>query len=373
MRNRVFHVPRVIVVVVCASCLMLCTDTTKAATSASARTREAREVKNFAAFATVLPQEQKKEQKEKGPKVSEAEVKAAQAVQSAADVPAALAAAGTFLQKHPKSSLRPQVAAIIADKIGSLPDPAQQIAGGESFLKLFNAPGEADLVNPYLLNAYTSAKRLDEAFALASTTLDKHPDPVAMMINLPLAGREEARKNNLKYVAQSKALALRGIELIESDKKPVAVSDATWADYKTMWLPVLYQTLAILSHASGDYADAKIKSLKAAVLNPLDPINYVFIGSMANDEYQRLAQKYKAATGTAQAELLQKAEAQMDEVIDAYAHAIALAEGNPQYDQLRTGLRPDLESYYKHRHNKSTEGLQALIDKYKKPLAIKVP
>jgi len=365
MRNRAFHATqRALLAVVCAG-LMLC-----AAASSSASARGAREVKNFATFAA--PQEaQKKEQKDKQPKVSEAEGKAAQAVQSAADVPAALAAAGAFLQKHPQSSLRPQVAAIVTGKIGSLPDPAQQIAGAESYLKLFNAPGDADLVNPYLLNAYISAKRLDEAFALASTALDQSPDPVAIMINLPLAGREEARKGNLKYIAQSKQLALRGVELIESDKKPAAVTDAAWADYKTQWLPVLYQTIGMLSHATGDYADAKLKITKAVALNPLDPINHVFIGSMANDEYQRLAQQYKAATGTAQAELLKKAEAQMDEVIDAYAHAIALAEGNAQYDQLRTDLRPDLEAYYKHRHNKSTEGLQALIDKYKKPLAIK--
>jgi hypothetical protein len=343
-----------------------------AASSAPVRARDAREVKDLAAFATaLLAQEQKKEQKEKGPKVSEAEVKAAQAVQSATDVQAALAAASAFLQKHSKSSLRPQIAAIVAEKLRSLSDPAQQIAGAESFLKVFNAPGDADLVNPYLLNAYISAKRLDEAFALAATTLDKSPDPVAVMINLPLAGREAARTGNLKYIPQSKQLALRGIELIESDKKPVTITDATWANYKTQWLPVLYQTIGMLSHASGDIADARLNVTKATKLNPLDPVNHFYLGSMANDEYQRLAQKYKAATGTAQAELLRQAEAQMDEVINAYAQAIALAEGNAQYEQLRTDLRADLESYYKHRHNNSTEGLQALIDKYKKPLAIK--
>jgi hypothetical protein len=361
MRNRIFNAPRALLVVICAS-LMLCAATT---TSSSARARDAREVKNFATFDA--PQEQKKDQKDKQPKLSEAEVKAAQAIQSAADVPAAMAAVGAFLQKHPKSSLRPQVAALVADKIGSLPDPAQQIALAESYLKVFNAPGEADLINPYLLNAYISARRLDEAFALAATALGKSPDPVAVMINLPLAGREEAIRGNSKYIAQSKQLALQGIELIESDKKPAAVTDPAWADYKTKWLPVLYQTVGMLSHAGGDLADAKLKIVKATKLNPHDPVNYVFIGSIANDEYQRLAQQYKAASGATQMELLKKAEAQMDEVIDAYAHAIALAEGNAQYEQLRTDLRPDLESYYKHRHNQSTEGLQALIDKYKKP------
>jgi len=363
MRNRALHATTRRALACCA-CLMLCC--AAAATSSSfALAREAR-VMNLATIDS--SQEQNKDQKNKPPKAPEAEQKAAAAIQTAAaDVPAMLAATGAFLQKYPKSTLRPLVARFVADKIGDTADPAQKIALSESYLKLFNAPGEVDLVNPQLLAAYTSAKRLDEAFALAATTLDKSPDPVATMINLSLAGREEVRLGNAKYVAPSKGYGLKAIELIESDKKPAAVTDAVWADYKTQWLPVLYQTLGMLSYAGGDYADAKIRITKAAALNPRDPVNYVYLGSMANDEYQRLAQQYKAAMGAAQAELLKKAEAQMDEVIDAYAHAIALAEGNPQHDQLRAGLRPDLETYYKHRHNKSTEGLQALIDKYKQP------
>jgi hypothetical protein len=319
----------------------------------------------FAANAAVQPQEKAKD-KPQPPKVPEAELKAAKALEAITDVPALIAAAGEFLKKYPKSALRPQLAPLVADRIGLTTDPAQQIAQGESYRKVFNAPGEAEHVDAHLISAYTAASRFDEAFALASTALDKSPDPLVAMINLTRGGLEEARKGNVKYIPQSRQYGLKAVELIEGDRKPEAVTAERWADYKTRWLPQLYQWLAMISLQSGDKADAKARLTTAVGLNPHDPINYVVMSSMANDEYQRLAQAHKAATGAEKAELFKKAQAQMDEVIDAYAHAIALAEGNPQYDGLRAQLRPDLEEYYKYRHNNSTEGLQALIDKYKK-------
>ena len=318
---------------------------------------------------TNTPQQQEQDKKDKKdvPKVPEAELKAAKAIEAMTDVPAMIAAVGEFFKKYPKSSLRPQLAPLVAERIGLTQDPAQQIAQSESYLKVFTAPGDADYVNPHLVSAYTSVNRLDEAFALASTALDKTPDPIAAMINLTRGGLQEAEKGNQKYVAQSQQYGLKAVELIEANKKPERVSDARWTDYRTKWLPQLYQWLAIISLRGGDKADAKAKIDKAVGLNPFDPISYVVLSNMANDEYQRLAQEHKAATGADKAALLKKAEAQMDAVIDAYAHAIALTEGNPQYDAMRVGLKADLEGYYKYRHNNSTEGLQALIDKYKKP------
>jgi hypothetical protein len=45
---------------------------------------------------------------------------------------------------------------------------------------------------------------------------------------------------------------------------------------------------------------------------------------------------------------------------------VALSDGVPAYLGLHDALMPDLEKYYKYRHKDSTEGLQQLIDKYKK-------
>jgi hypothetical protein len=71
--------------------------------------------------------------------------------------------------------------------------------------------------------------------------------------------------------------------------------------------------------------------------------------------------------GSARDEQLKKVQALLDSLIDAYAHALALSEGNATLQQIREQYAQDLESYYKYRHNGSTDGMQQLIDKYKAP------
>ena len=51
--------------------------------------------------------------------------------------------------------------------------------------------------------------------------------------------------------------------------------------------------------------------------------------------------------------------------IDAYAHAVAVSEGNAALQPVRQQFMQDLEAYYKYRHNNSTAGMQELINKYK--------
>jgi hypothetical protein len=65
--------------------------------------------------------------------------------------------------------------------------------------------------------------------------------------------------------------------------------------------------------------------------------------------------------------LLKKANQILDQVIEHYARAAALAEGKPQYQPLRDQVMLDLTTYYKYRHNSSIDGLQKYIDGYKVP------
>ena len=61
------------------------------------------------------------------------------------------------------------------------------------------------------------------------------------------------------------------------------------------------------------------------------------------------------------------AETALDNLIEAYARAVAMTEGDVRYKPANDGLRADLERNYKFRHKNSTDGMQQLIDKYKKP------
>lgn len=301
---------------------------------------------------------------------SEAELKGWKAVQSAADGAAALAAAGEFLKKFPQSPARAEAANVVADKIAAVQDPARRVALAEGFLKTFNAPAEANLINSTLALAYAGANRLDDAFRVADpAAVGNFVSPVGMLVTLAMRGTDEAQNGNVKYLAQSQQLGLKAVEMFEAAAPPAGADPARWAAYKAEWHPKIYHSLAVMSYVGGDMDDARAKLERAAALGTTEAVTFYLLGRIADEAYQELAKQYKAATGTAQADLHKQALAQLDKAVDAYARAVALAEGDARYEKLRAGLRPVLEDYYKFRHNGSTDGLQALLDKYKKPAA----
>jgi hypothetical protein len=119
---------------------------------------------------------------------------------------------------------------------------------------------------------------------------------------------------------------------------------------------------------SRNAAEARTKLDKSATLNPSDPVTFMMIGSLIQDEYTALAQQVKSTLpGKAQDDALKKALEKMDQIIEFYARAVGLAAGSAAFQKLHDELLVDLKSYYSYRHNNSTEGLQQLIDKYKKP------
>jgi hypothetical protein len=94
----------------------------------------------------------------------------------------------------------------------------------------------------------------------------------------------------------------------------------------------------------------------------------MLLGSITNDEYQKLALAYKSMSeGKERDDMLVKINVLMDKVIDYYAHGVGLSEGKPQYQNFHDQLLQDLASYYRYRHKNSTDGLQELINNYKQP------
>ena len=304
---------------------------------------------------------------DKKPKVSEGESKALTAISSAPDPQAKLAAAREFVKKYPKSASRPEVSGYLAGQIDQVKDGAQKLALAETYQQIFSTENELETIRPIILDAYFDAKRNDEAFALAASILAKQPENVFILSRMLIAGTDEAKRSNPKYVATSQQYGLKAIELIEANKKPPDMNDAAWEKQKAL-LPVLYQNTAILALMTGNSAEAKSRLEKAVTLDPAEAFNYVLLGSIANDEYQKLAEIQKSMpSGPQKTEALKRATEMMDKVIDFYAHGVAASEGKPEYKQIHDQLLQDLTPYYKYRHNQSTDGLQELIDKYKTP------
>ena len=302
------------------------------------------------------------------PQVSKAEGDALNKVQTAADPAAKLKAADEFIKKYPKSVNRAGVVSQVIGDINNVSDPAQKITLLESSLTVFKDPADSDIIAPVLLNAYINAKRVDDAFIFADKALAKNPNDVTVLTQVTMLGADQAKQRNAKYVPQSQQYGTKAIQIIESGNKPASMTDESWKDYQTRWLPQLYQVEGLLSLITGNNADAKAKLEKAASLNAADPFTFYLLGSLINDEYQKLAGDYqKQSPGPAKDQLLKDAQAKMDEIIEMWAHALGVAQGNAQYDSFAQQLRPELEGYYKFRHNGTTNGLDALIGKYKKP------
>lgn len=309
----------------------------------------------------------KDQSKDKPPSISDGEMTAAKKVYSAVDLPAKLAAAGEFVKKYPKSSLRPKVSLHVASEIEKVQDGAQRITQLESLLTVFREPVDAEVIDPILINAYFKENRPDDGFRVVAAYVAKSPNDLAVLTSASIEGSERAKKNDPKFIPQSQQYGAKAIELIESGKKPDTFDDARWSDYQTRWLPILYQSLGMLSLMTGNKPDARARLDKAVSLNPVDPFNYVLIGTILNDEYQQLAQQHKSlSAGPLKDAVLKQAQAKIDQVVDMYAHAVALSEGKPAYQQLHDQILQDLTSYYAYRHGGSSDGLQQLIDQYKK-------
>jgi hypothetical protein len=300
-------------------------------------------------------------------KVSPDEQKLAEGIVAAADSTAKLNAAVEFLRKYPNSSLRGRVAQEMADEINSVADASQKLSLAQNYQTIFNKPSERELTVRLLINACGAAQRIEEAFTAGSQFLAQKPDSVRVLVVLMLMGADQAKLKNTKFVEPSIQYGAHAIELLEANKMPADMDDLSWQQYKAV-LPGIYQSMGVLNLLKGNLAEAKIRLTKAVEMAPLDPFNYLFFSSALNEEYQNGAKRYLAMPdGPTKADELQKVLSSLDRVIDAYAHMLALSEGNQRIEQARQQMRQDLESYYKYRHNNSAEGMQQLIDKYKVP------
>ena len=302
------------------------------------------------------------------PNLSPDEQKLVGSIMSAKDPGAKLNAAAELIKKHPKTSVRQRVAQNVANQVANVQDNAQKLTLAQQLETIFNDPAETDIIGPVVVEAYAGANQPDQAFAKGAQFLSHDPDALTLLVQLASVGADEAKKQNGKFIPQSIQHTTHAIELIEGDKRPVNTDDARWKEYKEQTLPQLYQTRAMLNFAKGDKAGAKADYIKASQLNPAEAFNFIMLAALLNDEYQDEGKQYQSMpAGPARDQELKKVQTLLDSVIDAYAHAVALSEGNAQLQQVRQQYVQDLETYYKYRHNGSTEGMQPLIDKYKAP------
>lgn len=305
--------------------------------------------------------------KQDGPKVSGGEKDAAQKIEKAKGTEAKLQLAAAFVKKYPQSPLRAQIADALADEIRKTEDAQAKASLAQTFIEIFNLPEEEGLVTATLLNSYINTDQTQEAMTLGGKWLAKHPDDVEVMQNLTIAASTAAIKGNNAFVQQGRDYGAKSIALLEADKMPAGWDAAKWPDFKKQALVSLYRETGILAHISGDKKAAQPLLEKAAELRSNDPGVYLLLADYAAADYDYKSKSYMIASADQKAAALKAAEAALDNVIETYARAVAMTDGNERYKQANDALRADLEKNYKFRHKGSADGMQQLIDKYKKP------
>ena len=316
------------------------------------------------ASGAALAQEQNNKQAQI--KVSADEAKAIKKIEEAKTLADKVKLTNDFIKKYPQSPARNQAANYLAAQITLVKDDAQIIQHGETYLTIFTEPAEADLILPSLIYSYTTVKRTKEAFETGEKYFSRHAEDVSLRLKLAIDGSNLVRTGTKDFAAQSRNYAAQAIALIEANKKPANIDDAGWKEYQTKWLPQLYQTIGVLDFYADDKIKARASFEKATSLDAGDVNSWVLLSSILDEEYQALAMKYNAAnTGAERDELLKQANEKMDRVIEMYARIVALTDAKPEAKQINEQVRQGLEDYYKYRH-KNLDGLQDLINKYKK-------
>ena len=104
-----------------------------------------------------------------------------------------------------------------------------------------------------------------------ATYLGQHPDSVGVLVELMTIATEQAKQKNGKFVGQGEQYGTHALELIEGNKKPASMDDATWKEYRDL-LPRLYQSMGILGMVRGDRAATQTRLTKAIELDPKEPV-----------------------------------------------------------------------------------------------------
>jgi len=293
------------------------------------------------------------------------EAKAYEPIAKATTPDEVIAAAKDFIAKYPKSAALPQVEIAVFNKIVDSPKDEKRVANTETFKQMFPTSErglelERGLVDYYIQKGdLASIKRVSEAY------LAKHPDDVVTHYLMLRIAVDALKRQDASLLSAGKEHGKRAIEMLEATTRPATFpTDADWQKYKAENLELAYQSYGIIGLASGDMTMAVDYLTKATTAGPADPLNYLFLASIKEGEYQELAQKFNALPDKKSPDAqkaMDAANAKIDEVIPLLAKAVVLSEAKPEYAAINQQARPALEDRYKQRHNGKLDGLDAVL------------
>jgi len=248
---------------------------------------------------------------------------------------------------------------------------------GREYLTKYPADGYAAYVRPWVAVYEREARKLEfarlykaqrfaEVFRVGRDILAAEPEHLKTISQLAYAGYLAAGRGDDSHGTDALAHARRAVELIESGARP-----ADWQPFADRADALGYLSFIVGELTLKTDPDGAALLFRKAV---------GFEGSVRQSPviYSRLAAAYVAArydplskeyqsrfagreTTDESKAALEKINAVVDLIVDAYARSVALSGSDPKYAAARPRWTEELTRFYKFRHNDSADGLEAFV------------
>jgi hypothetical protein len=297
-------------------------------------------------------------------KLKKEEFDAFKAVESAVGPQARLVAAKAFAEKFPASAAAPRVEELVMEAIVAAPTDPGLATNVTEFQTLYPNSANAANLQRFHFDRLVQASDWAGSSKVGEAYLTKWPDDVRLHFRLLEIGLEAAKKGDGAYVQSAVTHGTKALELFAADKKPADMIDADWTTFKQKSLPKAHQSLGLIAYVTADLNGAESHLKEAATLDPVDPFNHFFLGAVAEGRYRSVAEKFNGLIKKDSPDakkLLDESATHEDALIGHFVKVVALGGDKPEYSQLVAQAKPALEEHYKHRHNNSLDGLDAMI------------
>ncbi|HEX8774270.1 MAG TPA: hypothetical protein VF735_11725 [Pyrinomonadaceae bacterium] len=211
-------------------------------------------------------------------------------------------------------------------------------------------------------------QKFAEAYALGKQILVDEPNDLTALSRVSWAALQLALTNKEVNAGEASAHARKTLQLIEAGKgfeegKPL---DPKVKEESINWLNSALGIFALKTNPN-ESLNYLLTSAKHEGFFKSDPQTYVRLAlAYQAGPYKKLSDEYQARFPQGSEETpeskaaLQNLNNVIDNIIDAYARAVALAT-DPKYASVKAQWTTQLTNFYKFRHNDSEAGMQELI------------
>lgn len=247
---------------------------------------------------------------------------------------------------------------------GNCPDPFSQNASNSmrQWLSLYtDAKTDSALVEAVNTNPA-------QAFAIAQPLLADRADDLQLNLMLLVAGIKCVKAGDRSHDAEALAAAKRALDLVSQGKTADEWAPFTNAQDAPDGLRY-YIAFFDAEKSPDDAIQNLVQVAKSKSSFSRDATTYQLLGAAYyKGEVARLAAEYKSKyegkpeTPESKA-LLERVNQTLDKVIDAYARAVALSDGNTSQAAMNASARKVLSTVYAQRHDGSTDGMDQIVSK----------